>query len=403
MFKEMRKAKGAAWVPVVVAAWLSLFALGLVDNARGPFFPELISQFRLSDTRASFFFLASSGVGAFHNLLMHRFLSHAAPGRLLVGYTALMGLGALGIALAPTYELALVGGAFLGMGFGGLGVAQNSAVQAVPRRIRSQAQGLLHGMYGFSSLLAPLVMAAGGVAWRGTYAALAFVPLLVSLGLMARWSRLGHYHSDDDEADPVFAAAHSSASGWLFALFVGGVAVAEISISSRLVLLARREWGLSFESASAWLAGYFVAMTVARFSLGFFNFPGTTSRLLLLALGLAVPLAGIGLIGVPGATADASAANARLTALCVFGFLIALGYPLAMVRLRELYGRGAQKVTSLCILSQSFLGMLMNLALGWIADQASLLWALRLVTLGALTMAIVSFLVLQRTQPARMS
>ena len=191
MFKEMRKARGADWVPVVLAAWMSLFALGLVDNARGPIFPELISQFGLSDTRASLFFLASSGAGSLHNLIMHRFLSHAAPGRLVVGYTLLMGLGALGIALAPTYELALVGGAFLGMGFGGLGVAQNSAVQAVPKRIRSQAQGMLHGMYGFSSLLAPLAMASGGVQWRGTYMLLAAIPLVVSFGLLFRWSRLG--------------------------------------------------------------------------------------------------------------------------------------------------------------------------------------------------------------------
>ncbi|MBK7891122.1 MAG: MFS transporter [Bdellovibrionales bacterium] len=389
----MRKARGADWVPVVLAAWMSLFALGLVDNARGPIFPELISQFGLSDTRASLFFLASSGAGSLHNLIMHRFLSHAAPGRLVVGYTLLMGLGALGIALAPTYELALIGGAFLGMGFGGLGVAQNSAVQAVPKRIRSQAQGLLHGMYGFSSLLAPLAMASGGVQWRGTYMLLAAIPLVVSFGLLFRWSRLGHYHPDDDEADVVLAAESTSQSGWLFALLVGCLVVAEISVSSRLVLLARREWGLGFEEASAWLAWYFVAMTIARFGLGFFKLPGATGRVLLAVIGLALPVGAVGLFGLPGI---ADGASQRLTALCLFGFLIALGYPLAMVRVRELYGRGAQKVTTLCILVQSISGVSMNLALGWIADEVSLLRALQLVTLGVLTMGFVLMLAVER-------
>ena len=393
MFKEMRKARGAEWVPVVLAAWMSLFALGLVDNARGPIFPELISQFGLSDTRASLFFLASSGAGSLHNLIMHRFLSHAAPGRLVVGYTLLMGLGALGISLAPTYELALLGGAFLGMGFGGLGVAQNSAVQAVPKRIRSQAQGMLHGMYGFSSLLAPLAMASGGVQWRGTYMLLAAIPLVVSFGLLFRWSRLGHYHPDDDEADIVVAAESTSRSGWLFALLVGCLVVAEISVSSRLVLLARREWDLGFEEASAWLAWYFVAMTIARFGLGFFKLPGATGRVLLAVIGLALPVGAVGLFGLPGI---AEGASQRLTALCLFGFLIALGYPLAMVRVRELYGRGAQKVTTLCILVQSISGVSMNLALGWIADEVSLLRALQLVTLGVLAMGFVLMLTVER-------
>ena len=393
MFKEMRKARGAEWVPVVLAAWMSLFALGLVDNARGPIFPELISQFGLSDTRASLFFLASSGAGSLHNLIMHRFLSHAAPGRLVVGYTLLMGLGALGISLAPTYELALLGGAFLGMGFGGLGVAQNSAVQAVPKRIRSQAQGMLHGMYGFSSLLAPLAMASGGVQWRGTYMLLAAIPLVVSFGLLFRWSRLGHYHPDDDEADIVVAAESTSRSGWLFALLVGCLVVAEISVSSRLVLLARREWDLGFEEASAWLAWYFVAMTIARFGLGFFKLPGATGRVLLAVVGLALPVGAVGLFGLPGI---AEGASQRLTALCLFGFLIALGYPLAMVRVRELYGRGAQKVTTLCILVQSISGVSMNLALGWIADEVSLLRALQLVTLGVLAMGFVLMLTVER-------
>lgn len=400
MFKEMRKARGADWVPVVLAAWMSLFALGLVDNARGPIFPELISQFGLSDTRASLFFLASSGAGSLHNLIMHRFLSHAAPGRLVVGYTLLMGLGALGIALAPTYELALVGGAFLGMGFGGLGVAQNSAVQAVPKRIRSQAQGMLHGMYGFSSLLAPLAMASGGVQWRGTYMLLAAIPLVVSFGLLFRWSRLGHYHPDDDEADVVLAAESTSQSGWLFALLVGCLVVAEISVSSRLVLLARREWGLGFEDASAWLAGYFVAMTIARFGLGFLKLPAATGRVLLAVIGLALPIGAIGLFGLPGVVDGASP---RLAALCLFGFLIALGYPLAMVRVRELYGRGAQKVTTLCILVQSVSGVSMNLALGWIADQTSLLRALQLVTLGVLAMGFVLMWAIERPRLGRIA
>lgn len=393
MFNEMRKARGADWVPVVLAAWMSLFALGLVDNARGPIFPELISQFGLSDTRASLFFLASSGAGSLHNLFMHRFLSHAAPGRLVVGYTLLMGLGALGIALAPTYELALLGGAFLGMGFGGLGVAQNSAVQAVPKRIRSQAQGMLHGMYGFSSLLAPLAMASGGVQWRGTYMLLAAIPLVVSFGLLFRWSRLGHYHPDDDESDVVLAAENTSQSGWLFALLVGCLVVAEISVSSRLVLLARREWGLGFEEASAWLAWYFVAMTIARFGLGFLKLPAATGRVLLAVIGLALPMGAVGLFGLPG---FADGASPRLAALCLFGFLIALGYPLAMVRVRELYGREAQKVTTLCILVQSISGVSMNLALGWIADETSLLRALQLVALGVLAMGFVLMVAIER-------
>ena len=222
---------------------------------------------------------------------------------------------------------------------------------------------------------------------------LAAIPLVVSFGLLFRWSRLGHYHPDDDEADVVLAAESTSQSGWMFALLGGCLVVAEIFGSSRLVLLARREWGLGFEEASAWLAWYFVAMTIARFSLGFLKLPGATGRVLLAVIGLALPMGAVGLFGLPGI---AEGASPRLTALCLFGFLIALGYPLAMVRVRELYGRGAQKVTTLCILVQSISGVSMNLALGWIADETSLLRALQLVTLGVLAMGFVLMWAIER-------
>ena len=58
---------------------MSLFALGLVDNARGPVFPDILKEFSLTDTVGSLFFLVASFASLVHNLIFYRFLCETSP------------------------------------------------------------------------------------------------------------------------------------------------------------------------------------------------------------------------------------------------------------------------------------------------------------------------------------
>jgi len=397
----------------VLAAWASLFALGLVDNARGPIFPDILKDFGLSDTKGSFFFFAASLASLTHNLIFHRFLSHARPVRLVGVYTLIMGAGAALMSLAQTYELILTAASLFGVGVGGLGVGMNAAVQAAPAAYRGRALGILHSMYGVSSLLAPLIVSEFvSSGWRNVLLALSAPSFLVGAVVLYR-SIISPVESlkparglpqsrivkpaleildapDSPAKSPKVWTTQQQRATWFAAALVALLVIAEISISSRLVLLARRDWGISAESVGHWLAAYFAAMTFSRLALGLFKFRLSPRRILFFAMGFGFPFLLFAFLplGLPS--------EIRLTALIGFGIPIAMGYPLAMTRFAEVFEGRTQAVTSLCLIFQSAGAMAMHFTLGWGADIYGLPLILGVVSCGALLGAFVSFWAMER-------
>ncbi len=392
------------WFWPVLFAWMSLFSLGLIDNSRGPVFPDVLKEFELSDTRGSFFFLISSLASVAHNYTFRNFLAHTSPTRLVGIYTTIMAGGGLLISVAQSYPVMLAACALLGVGFGGLGVGQNAAVQEAPRKFRSRSMGLLHGMYGISSFAAPLLIAGlSAIGWRFALAVVCLPAVAVGFivmgeSLVHRWREKVQARRPGSLALPFdgicsaqaldtnepehhesvkLSEARAKTASRTAAIVVGLLVVAEISISSRLNLLARREWGVSNESANGWLAAYFAAMTMARFSLGLFPLPVATKALLKWAALSTVPLLLLAFLPL-GLNSEF-----RLMALIAFGFPIALGYPSIMTRIAEIFGSHAQSVTSRCVLYQAGGAMIMHFALGWGADLVGLSLALAAVSISA--------------------
>lgn len=386
----------SSWLWPVLVAWLSLFALGLVDNARGPVFPDILKEFQLSDTAGSLFFLVASLASLIHNLVFYRFLCETSPKRLVGIYTLVMAGGALLISCATTYSWTLFASAVLGVGFGGLGVGQNTAVQEAPPEHRQRAMGLLHTMYGVSSFTAPLfisLLASHG--WRLSLILLSLPSVFVGLLVVFEGAR-GYKIADaprkilPDERDIQVSHRQGLAAPWVAALLIALLVIAEISVSTRFTLLARRDWGFSVETATRWLSGYFIAMTASRMMLGVIKFPFSARKILYFSIFLGFPFLLVGFMPF-GFTKEI-----RLLSLVGFGFPIAMGYPLAMTRLAELFGDGVQRVTSKCLILQSGGAMIMHFSLGWGADSQGLLFVLGTVAIAALLGALASFWTLER-------
>lgn len=397
----LKQLKNEPWFAATVAAWVSLFALGLIDNSRGPVFPDLLREYGLTNVAGSNFYFIASLFATMHNIAFHRFLSRRDPGHLIAIYTFAMALGGIAIALAPTWPLCLVGAAILGIGFGGVGVAQNAAVQLAPQHYRSRALGTLHSMYGISSFLAPLGVSAAvglGWGWRAGVLGLSGLALLASLGFFLSWSRIGTTSASEQRQSRELDRKIGSPSGvrWLVATFVGFIVVAEVSVSSRLALLARSDWALSSEAASLWLSGYFLSMTLARMALGLYHLPISTSKSLRVLLVLAIFPMTAALFG--GVVESWLSVTLRLGSLLLYAIFIAALYPLVMAYIQETFGPFSQSVTSLSVTVQSVFGMGMHFSLGWLADSVGVLRALQIVTGGSLLGALGVFLWVERLQ-----
>jgi MFS family permease len=172
------------WV-FVFFSYGCLFALGFLDNTRGPAFPSILRELGLSDSRGAWMF-SSASITGFVSAYACRWLlpSWGSLRTLRLGLT-LLTLGAAGIGTAHSFTWLIAGASCLGIGFGITGVAEHTLIQE--HSPESQWRRLfsgLHSTYGFASLLAPLAyqgFASLGWSWDQIFLLSAAIPLSVLL------------------------------------------------------------------------------------------------------------------------------------------------------------------------------------------------------------------------------
>jgi fucose permease len=400
--------------------YLSLFVFGIIDNSRGPVFPDILREFSLSDSQGAYFFLITSGAGLVNNLLAFWWLPRLGAYRVLQVYSIIQLLGLIGLGLervTPGYFGVLAACAVLGVSSGGLGIAQNLLVtDSVPFALRRRALSGLHGMYGISSLLAPLLVtfnyavnsvngqvggagAPGYASWRLIFLWLTLgsaVVIVISLfrssrsvGAKLGAAKLSSTKLSSTRLDPENLGATkeatisqgqnlSSASMgkgaevgsdlfWrrtaFLALMLSLYVIAEISISSRLVLFARRDAGFSIENSNLLLSGFFLSLFFGRLLFTVVHFHLSHIRLLGISAIASFLFFILGLFFNP-------------IWLAVCGFTMSWFYPTAIAMISDEMADESARATSWCVTMQSLGLMLMHFMMGVLSDRVGLRIAL---------------------------
>jgi fucose permease len=149
--------------------------------------------------------------------------------------------------------------------------------------------------------------------------------------------------------------------------------VAEISISTRLVLFARREWAYEIDAANGLLSLFFLGLFVGRFAAALFRFPWRSSSILKVSavVGLVFYILGI---------------TVHPSWLALAGIPLSVFYPCMIAMVNEEQRAHAGYITSWCITLQSFGVMVMHFVLGGLTDVFGLRGAL---WTGPLVLALV--------------
>jgi MFS transporter, FHS family, glucose/mannose:H+ symporter len=244
----------------LVAAYASLFCLGLGDNIRGPLFPEVLSQLEITNSVGAWFFAISSLFGALGAALAAIFISKF--GRHIVLSSALLcfGLGFILMGMDSSFMLMLAASAVIGASMGFLGVVQNTMVAlASSENNRSRALGGLHAMYGLASFCAPLVVsffAFFGFFWKSAFFFAGGIALVISsisfYMLPAQETELSSQHKKINRQQLWLAFA--------LALYV----LAEVMISSRMALYFRSEQKMNLEESSLMVTVFFIFLLAGR-------------------------------------------------------------------------------------------------------------------------------------------
>lgn len=252
--------------PYILAAYISLLSLGLVDNTRGPFLPDFTEDLEFTDAQASLIFVVPSFFSFLGCQLSHLLIYRISSLRGICYGMLAMGGGFLILAGINGIGGLVLGGGLFGAGFGMLNVFEHVAIQAgATKETRRKFLSGLHSMYALASLGAPLLIKhlySLQWTWRGGFTLVAFVPLIFGgLFLLLKGEGAEVAIKPQEKTTPGHIA-HYVYIGLAIACYIGS----ELIISSRIVLYVRRYTEATPEFATYYLAVFFLLLFIGRVS-----------------------------------------------------------------------------------------------------------------------------------------
>ncbi len=352
---------------LVWMAYVSLLVLGLVDNIRGPFFPEILAELNLTGTVGSLFFAVTS-LMAFVGSWSCQFILRSRNSMFIMWFAGfIFHLGFVAVALAQGLFLLLLACAFFGWAFGAWNVGQNLlVVEGAQDHLRRRLLNGLHSMYGAAALLAPILASMFrwfGFDWRDTFLFLSVLPLLMGLWSF-RWR--GETHARVTSATALRLTPEEWRRCLALALVLSAYLWGELSVTTRLTLWLRTDLDFSPDRANFYQSMFFAGLLGGRIALSFIALQAVSNWVLLsLSGGLSALFFHLGLSVSP-------------EWILVAGVTMAPFFPVAMDQVNEMFGAKSAQALGFVIGFGSLSLVVMHLAVGALTDWAGLTRALQL-------------------------
>jgi len=369
--------KNINW-PLIVSAYLTLFALGLLDNARGPFFPDITAALKISDTQASFFFVTVSLTAFFSGRVVPTLVNRFGLMNVIRAGLVLMGLGFVAVSRASDFISMIVTCFIFGYGFGLLNVAQNLMIIRGASDVgwRRRLLSGLHGMYAFSSILAPLGAAYffnNQISWRWAFVFFAAFSL-ISLASTFFVKNLRSVTGDEQHKRHPTPKVY-----WLVASQLSFYILAEILLTTRLSLYVRRTFDYQPEDAAMMLSVFFVLLLFGRLVFLFLPIRAATPFVIKWSLVLSFVFNVLGL-----------ALNPWLLVIC--GLTMAPVFALSLDYLAEIFPSYSADAIASCLAISCIYIVSMHFGMGLLTDKIGIqnaMWAGPVFTLVSFVLLVI--------------
>lgn len=346
---------------LILLSYISLIALGLADNIRGPVFPDYIQYFSLSNSQGSLFFTCTSVMSLLSGYTAQFVIQKLGRVRTLQASLLLLVISQFGIALSPSFYGTLFFALIFGLAMGTMGVAQNVLVIAAspPGKLQKMQSGL-HSIYGAVSLMAPVVVNFCAWMWGSWSAAFFLTGILGVLVLIPTFKKVEErYEAHEDQAQ----TEASRSEQVFFSLILASYVAAELMVSTRLALFVRREHNYTLESANWLNSGFFLFLMIGRLLFIFWQPKRSIKLQMTLSLLGSLVLIFLGLYWHPWC-------------LALAGLAMAPFYPLTMTMAGKMFSKSLDVVASYCIAMSGVTVVLMHQWVGLMSDYVGLVWAL---------------------------
>lgn len=158
---------------VLATAGLGLVSIGAIQAMYGPAFPGLMARFGIGVERVGATVQLHFAAGLVGTVASSLLLERVGYRWFLVAAGTMMSAGALGVSLAPSWSLLLVGVTVAGLGFGLLNVGLNLVVARTFAPNAAPFLNLVSALFGIGAVLGPLAIGAVGGSLRAPFIGLA--------------------------------------------------------------------------------------------------------------------------------------------------------------------------------------------------------------------------------------
>lgn len=365
MTLQQAKIKQATWA--IAFAFTSMIIIGLVDNIRGPLFPEVLNYFNLTSIKGSWSFATTSMAAFIGSYLTTAFLKKYSMSQLLLTAVMLMAIGMFVMGVAPNFNLFIVGSFVIGASIGSMAVAQNLLVsESVKPENKSRALSGLHAMYGLASFIAPLLASIATnetSSWRSAFliiSGISFVYCMVHIFVKADPPFHIHVHVHETEKAEQVTVPFKSLIliGGIFAFYV----VAEIMIGTRLAQYMRNYYSMDLSQSSLYVTYFFLFLLVGRVFFALKKIAIPIKKQMNISLTISLILLIIGL-------------NFHPLVLTLVGLAMAPFYPLSVAYISEVSGSYGRRFLTFAMAFQSLAVVTMHLGVGYLTDTLGLFYA----------------------------
>lgn len=319
----------------IILAYTSLFALSLLDNGRGPAYPDILKDFAIDATKGSLIFSLASFSGLAINLTSGIWFK--SLGAIKATYLSLISLALGGAAYyfsgeMNSFTVLMIASVLLGIGLSLCTITMNILVaRGSNDQNRRQLFAGLHSVYGVTSFIAPYLLNGFillSMGWKEYFLVSALIVILVLLFNILKKPLDLHI---DNYRESSFKA--SKRDIFLFGIFFGMYVSSELIISSRLSLIMETVYSYSKLDSAKALSLFFIFLAGGRLFFSFVKIPFKAVNLLKISIIGSLILLGLGVYIHP-------------LFLSGLGITMSYFFPVALEFLSSIFQENTDKMTT---------------------------------------------------------
>ncbi|ABK61478.1 MULTISPECIES: MFS transporter [Clostridium] len=346
------------FIPIVFV-FIMMILVAMYDNVRGPFVPAIKSDFAVNNKEISWTLLACS-LGYMVFTYLGGFLSENIGHKkvFILGFLLIV-LSPIGLFLSKNFAIYMLNLFILNAGQALIAIGVNTMIPLIAVGFQAVLMNLTHFFYGLGATITQRltgVMLYNGMTWRQVYLIIAIISAVIFVGFIFIKMPSATTTTKAEKID--YKSILTNKLVYFYMGTLGFYIAAEQNTGAWFVNFMYDNYGFNEKKCSFYAALFFGMLTIGRLlggfvveKIGYFK-----SVLISVAIALILYLSGL-VLGESG-----------IIIISISGLFFAIVFPTMVVTLSHVFKKNVSYITGLVVTVGSFIGMVMNLLIGFLND-----------------------------------